>query len=118
MKEKLLSNQPNNIDGCKILRTVKNSECFFFNLTNGVYTGETALSLTDLNSILKTVSIKSINFHYKRGEFRNWIENTLGDIILAKKIRKISKDDKGEKLRAKLVELISSRIVELDLISK
>lgn len=118
MKEKLLSNQPNNIDGCKILRTVKNSECFFLNLSNGVYTGETALSLTDLNSILKTVSLKSINFHYKRGEFQNWIENTLGDIILANKIRKISKDDKGEKLRAKLVELISSRIVELDLISK
>ena len=117
MTEKLFDNNTSKINASKILRTVKNSECFFFNLTNGVYTGETALSLADLSSILKTVSIKSINFHYKRGEFQNWIENILGDPILAKNIKNIPKDIQGEKLRAELVGLISRRISELDSIS-
>jgi hypothetical protein len=118
MKEKLHDSQPSDfLDASQILRTVKNSECFFFNFTNGVYTGETALSLEDLSLILKTISIKSIHFHNRCGEFQNWIKNTLGDTILANNIKKIPKNVQGERLRNKLLELITSRIFELNSLS-
>jgi hypothetical protein len=98
----------------KILRTVENSKCFFFNITNGSYTGRTARSLRDMYSILKTVNVKSINFHFRKGDFQRWIQNIIGDIKLSNKIRKIPKNIRGEKLRSELIKIISERISELN----
>ena len=97
----------------KILRTVQSFESFRFNKAPGDYTGRTARNLIEFSTILKSVNIKSINFHFKRSDFQRWIQNTLGDNELSNKIQKITKDSHGEKLRASLISTINERIIEL-----
>ena len=99
----------------KSLRTVQSFEGFRFNRSQGDYTGKNARSLQEFSSILKTIDIKSINFHFKRGDFQKWVQNIIGDIDLSNKIRKITKDLHGEKLRSTLIGIINNRILELKL---
>jgi len=99
----------------KILRTVQSYEGFRFNRSQGDYTGKNARSLKEFSSILKSVDIRSINFHFKRGDFQKWVQNIVGDIELSNNIRKIPKDLHGEKLRTTLTRIINDRITELKL---
>ena len=97
----------------KLLRTVENGKWFFFNITNGRYAGRTARSLTDAYSILKTIDVKSITFHFRRGDFQRWIQNIIGDIELSKRMRKIPRNTRDEELRSDLTKLLNERIIEL-----
>jgi hypothetical protein len=97
----------------KILRKVQNSKSFYFNYGNGIYTGRTARSLEDFYSILKTVAIRSINFHFKRGDFQRWIQNDIGDIKLSNEIRRIPKKMRGENLRKEIIRIMSERLIDL-----
>jgi len=100
----------------KILNRVRSYEGFRFNKAPGDYTGKTAYSLTEFSSILQSVNIKSINYHFKRGDFQRWLQNIIGDTELSNKLRKIPKDLHGEKLRVALVRMVSERITELKLV--
>ena len=94
---------------------VKNKElskekAFYFFTAIGNYTGESATSMEDFLKKIKHINIKSIEFHFYRGDFEKWISEIIGDKELAEQIKKL-KDQKptGEKLRNQLYQIISKR---------
>lgn len=86
---------------------------FHFSTENG-YTGVTATSLPDFADKLRTIDVNSVVFHFSRGDFQRWIEDTLGDKKLANKIRSIKKDVSGEKLRKQILDIVQNRLKELE----
>ncbi|KON32100.1 MAG: hypothetical protein AC479_07890 [miscellaneous Crenarchaeota group-6 archaeon AD8-1] len=71
------------------------------------------INLQTFNAQLKTVPVKSIDFHMKRGDFEAWFKG-LGDLELAKKTGLLRKQSFcGELLRRKLQILIVNRIMVL-----
>jgi hypothetical protein len=97
----------------KILRTVSITEAFHFFTDVGQYDGKSATSLADFSEKLKTLSLKSIEFHFKRGDFERWIRETLGDEYLANGISRIDKSVQGEALRAAIQRIVESRLYYL-----
>ena len=96
-----------------ILRNVPFETGFHFTTKNGVYTGITAVSLHDFALKLQTIDADSILFHYPRGDFQKWIQNTLGDEELANRMCFIQTNLSGEKLRSQLLKIVQKRISEL-----
>jgi len=96
----------------KILRTVRDEEAFYFYEAIGKPTGENARSLSDFLEKMKSVKLESLLFHLQRKEFQTWIEKTLGDSKLARKMDGIppSHDDD---LRTKIHATVENRIKEL-----
>jgi hypothetical protein len=84
---------------------------------NGVFTGETAISLEDFQSKLQTIDVKSVVYHYYRGDFQRWIESTLGDRDFANKLCFISTEISPEDLRGELLKLLDKRITDLKSLS-
>jgi hypothetical protein len=97
----------------KILRTVSITEAFHFFTDIGQHTGKSATSLADFSEMLKTAPLKSIEFHFKRGDFERWIRETLGDEYLADGISRIDKSVQGEVLRASIQRTVESRLYYL-----
>ena len=97
----------------KILRTVSITEAFHFFTDIGQYDRKSANSLADFSENLKTVPLKSIEFHFKRGDFERWIRETLGDEYLANGIGRIDKSVQGEALRAAIQRIVASRLYYL-----
>lgn len=95
----------------KILRTVPYQKAFHFYEAIGKPTGKYAASLSDFCNKIKNVSIKSLTFHLKRGDFEKWIGETIGDLELAEKIGKI--EVRGKAIRNELHRYVSNRIKEL-----
>jgi len=101
----------------KILRTVVYDKAFVFYEGIGKPAGEFAISLSDLNEKINTISSQSLAFHLKRGDFENWIRETLGDGELSQQIGKLKtkktlwKNDAS--IRTKLHATIRNRITEL-----
>ncbi len=102
-----------NVEALRILRTVPFETGFHFNTKNSIYTGITATSLPDFVAKLETIDENSILFHYPRGDFQKWIENTLGDMELANRLCFIQRGISVEKLRNQISKIIQKRIVEL-----
>lgn len=98
-------------EAAKILRTVRDEEAFYFYEAFGKPTGEGTKSLSDFLEKIKSVKLESLLFHLQRKDFQNWIENTLGDSKLAKKIGSIPLSCKD--LRTKIQLTIENRIKEL-----
>jgi hypothetical protein len=97
----------------KILRRVPDSNGFFFFTGFGQYTGVYAVSLADFCQKLRTVDLKSVEFHSKRGDFDNWIRTTIGDPYLANEVKKVEINFNGEQLRAALIQTVEARVNEL-----
>jgi len=97
----------------KILRTVSLPEAFHFFTDIGQYTGKSATSLADFSEKVKIVQLKSIEFHFKRGDFERWIRETLGDEYLAGEIGRIDKSTQGEALRAATQRTVENRLYYL-----
>jgi len=96
-----------------ILRLVPIDKAFHFHTGIGQYLGIYATSLNDFCSKIKTVNVKSIEFHIPRRDFESWVES-LGDSELAKKIGSIRVAGLfGENLRQKVYETLKSRFDEL-----
>jgi hypothetical protein len=53
----------------QILSEVKPENTFFFNLSEGVFTGKVAQNLSHLFEIIKTVELKFVESHLRRGDF-------------------------------------------------
>jgi len=101
------------VEAAKILSDVKQENAFLFFLDEGQFTGKSAMNLSQLCEELKTVDLKSIDFHLHRKDFENWA-NYLGDNILTLQIAKIRKMPfDGEGIRGRIVEVISKRIEKL-----
>jgi len=96
-----------------ILRLVPIDKAFHFHTGVGQYLGIYATSLGDFHSKLKTINVKSIEFHVPRRDFESWLES-LGDSELAKKIGAVRVAGLfGENLRQKVYETVKSRFDEL-----
>jgi len=67
---------------------------------------ESALNLADFRECVGRVSVKSLEFHQRRGDFANWIRDVLRNERLAEAIEKI--DNTGEGLRRELLNLLNS----------
>ena len=79
----------------------------------GEYTGLTASSLAEFAAKLETADVNSVLFHYPRGDFQNWITDTLEDEELANRMCMVPPDLSGEKLRKQLADIVQKRISEL-----
>jgi hypothetical protein len=101
------------VDASKILESVSFEKGFHFNTKNGVYIGMTATSLSDFAVKIETIDENSILFHYPRGDFQKWIQDTLGDEELANRMCFIQRGISGEKLRSELSKMVQKRITEL-----
>jgi len=97
----------------RILRTVPIPEAFLFFTDIGQYNGEFAPSLADLCEKLKKIPLKSIEFHFKRGDFERWIRDTLGDEHLANRISKIDRSTHGKELRTTIQRIVKNRLDQL-----
>ena len=102
----------------KILRSVPEQEGFHFYLAIGEPTGETAVSLADFVNKMKTIDVRSVNFHFPRKDFEKWIRGAIGDAELALRIGRISKARlgiQGEALRKEIIRVVKVRLNELKL---
>ncbi len=99
----------------EILRTVPYEKGFHFYTAPGNYTGETATSLDDFERKIQVVPAASVNFHMQRGDFQKWIEDTLDDEELAKRISLIELMLPAEDLRKELLAIVQTRITALRL---
>ena len=97
----------------KILRKVTVEEGFRFFREIGDYTGKVAMSLEDFAVDLRTMDLRSIEFHVQREDFEKWIFKVLNDEELAKSLSKIRVEFQGEKLRNELVMVVTKRVEEL-----
>ena len=98
----------------KILRTVPSPEAFLFFTDVGQYLSELAPSLREFYEKLKKIPLKSIEFHFERGDFERWIRKTLGDEYLADRISKIGKSTKQEELRTTIQRIVERRLSQLE----
>ena len=97
----------------RILRTVALPEAFLFFTDIGQYTCEFAPCLAGFLEKLEKVPLKSIDFHFERGDFERWIRETLGDGCLADEMSKIDRTVLGEELRASIQTVVEKRLEEL-----
>jgi hypothetical protein len=97
----------------KILRTIPYNNAFYFFTDIGQYSGEFAASFADFCKKIKTIDIKSVDFHFKRRDFERWIGETIGDADLANEINKIKKPIQGEELRVKIYQTADRHLTEL-----
>ena len=97
----------------KILNQVPQINAFYFFEDPNNYCGISARSLPVFSNKLLTINKKSLDFHFKRGDFENWIRSTIGDSFLANEIAKINESFEGEQLLAQFCEIINTRLMEL-----
>ena len=94
---------------------VKNKElskekAFYFFTAIGNYTGENATSIEDFLKKIEHIDIKSIEFHFYRGDFEKWMAEIIGDKELVDQIKKLKDQNlTGGKLRNQLHSIISKR---------
>ena len=100
----------------KILSAVPHDKGFHFFTDLGKNTGETAMSLEALAQKLEIVSADSVKFHFQRKDFQSWIQTTVGDNVLAERIRHVSEQRSVEDLRRELVKIVQERISQLRLL--
>jgi len=103
----------NRVDASEILRTVPPHQSFLFFEDIGKYTGRRAANLSDFWENMKTIDIKSVTFHFERGDYQRWIKETLHDAELARRLKRIKKSGSGEELRNTILHAVRKRLGEL-----
>ena len=99
-----------------ILRIVSTNNAFYFFTDVGQYTDRCSFCLADFCNAIRTIDVKSVEFHFKRGDFALWISETLGDNELANEIDRVSKVSKtirGEELRTTIHQTVDARLIKL-----
>lgn len=92
---------------------LKPMNSFYFFISLDQYTGESASSLEEFVEKIKEIDVRSLEFHFQRGDFERWITDTFGDNELGKKITEMHKQNPtGENLRSMLLGVISTRLSE------
>ena len=98
----------------KILRAVPLDQSFFFFEDMGKYTGRSARNLNEFFEIINQIDVKSVTFHFRRGDFNKWIRKSLKDDKLARSLKRIKKSASGEELRKKISRAVRRRLNELN----
>ena len=101
------------VGASEILRTVPPDQSFLFFEDVGKYTGRLAANMADFCENMKTIDMKSVTFHFERGDYERWIRETLHDAELARKLKRIKKSSSGEQLRNKILRSVRKRLNEL-----
>ena len=97
-------------DKKKIFRTLTDSESFYFYRAIGEPLGEKADSLLDFLNKIQRIDVLSIAFHFYRGDFEQWVKNTLGDPDLASQLTVSERPTlKGEVLRNYVSKRVKAR---------
>jgi len=96
-----------------VSRVVSVPDAFLFFVDAERYTGEFATSLTDLLKKLDKVPLESIEFHFRRGDFEKWVGRTIGDEVLADRLRRVDRLIRGEELKVAIKEAVRKRLEEL-----
>ena len=96
-----------------ILRIVPANSAFYFFTDIGQYTNRSSNYLADFCNAIRTIDVKSVEFHFKRGDFAIWIRETLGDKKLAEEIDRVSKTIQGEELRTTIYQTVDARLTKL-----
>lgn len=74
----------------------------------GRYLGVRARTYGEFLDTLHYIEPASLSYHFKRGDFSNWVEYELHDGWLAEQIRQLETDvDRGEELRQQLLKLFA-----------
>jgi len=97
------------------LASVAADEPFLFHTGKGKehYTGMMAWTLRGFIDALRRISLKSIEFHSKRGDFERWARHSLRDEALADEIRQLSASKlTAEELRNAMVEALEKILRE------
>jgi hypothetical protein len=100
----------------KILRSVPEQEGFHFYLAIGEPTGKTAVSLADFAEKMVVIDAQSVNFHYSRKDFEEWIRVVFEDAELAMRLGRIGRirlGIQGEVLRKEIIRTVKMRLSEL-----
>jgi hypothetical protein len=100
----------------KILSPVPYDQGFHFFMPDGHYSGETATSLCSFLRDLQHLDMQSIRFHFGRGDFRKWLNTTIGDEELSQRIDKLDNRAPDETFRQQLTDIVQKRISELQLL--
>ena len=95
------------------MRTVPRHEGFQFFRGPRESTGKIATSLADFAEKLRSVDIRSVNYHFKRQDFEKWIRDVIGDAELSRRLGRISREAHGEKLRKEIIQIAKARLGEL-----
>lgn len=100
----------------KYLRaTLPEWKWFYFHEPDGRFLGRAAASLWEFRQALGEVSLESLQFHLRRGDFEHWLLKVLHDEELARRLHKISNRDlEGEALRRALLSAVIDRYEELE----
>ncbi len=96
-----------------ILRRVSIHEAFLFFTDEEHYTGKFAQSLDIFVREIDNVPLKSIEFHFERGDFQKWIRNIIGDNELASRFNCIEESMRGVELRKTIKKTVKERIDQL-----
>jgi len=111
-KERKRQNPEAAAEAVRALRTVKDQEAFYFYEAIGKPTGQLARNLSDFLNNVQVVKSESLAFHLQRGDFQNWVANTIGDSKLGKELAKISPSD-DDNARRNVCKTVEGRIEEL-----
>jgi alpha-amylase len=96
--------------------TLTANEPFLFYTNTGKenYTGVMSWSLKGFIKALKTIDIKAVEFHNRRGDFEDWAENSLQDEPLSHQLEKIRNSKRnGEALRTAIINAAKKRFKKL-----
>jgi mannose-1-phosphate guanylyltransferase/phosphomannomutase len=75
------------------------------------YLGVRARTFSEFLDTLHYIEASSLTYHFRRGDFSNWVEHELRDQWLADQIRMLEADpDRLDSLRASLVQLLSQSV--------
>jgi hypothetical protein len=96
-----------------ILRNLVNHEVFHFYIGIGKPINKTATSLTDFVEKLRTVDVRSVEFHFQRQDFEKWLKDTVSDDLLSRRIGGIERKVSGEVLRNEIIRIIKGRVDEI-----
>src|SRR4030067_2783318 len=92
----------------RITRKVPYQEGFRFSRGIGDYAGEVATSLEDVAEMLRTMDLRSIDFHMERRDFEKWVRVIFGDEELAQAIYRRTVFQ-GESPRTELTAAVTGR---------
>jgi hypothetical protein len=98
----------------KILHSVPFEKGFHFFTASRKYTGITATSLFEFSEKLQLVSARSVTYHFRRHDFREWINETIGDDDLAAQVAGLDVRLPSENLRKELVKILQKRLREVE----
>lgn len=98
----------------KILKTLPREKAFYFFTSIGNYTGESASSMKEFLEKINEVNVKSLEFHFYRGDFEKWIAQVLEDKSLAIEITNLrGKNYSGAILKEHLYDIVAKRYSQL-----